>query len=119
MIGSASRINAAVPPRQRVRSGCDLCPARSHVGRSGGTAAMPMDWAFVSPVSPVSPNLELIEEYTMGKQDRQRQVLVGALPAQVRQVGPVQQTCGFKVRHLWWNTGETGETAPPSEPRSR
>ena len=118
MLGSASKNSAGMMAR-RVRFGRSVCPAWSHVQRAGGTANMRAKLAFVSPVSPVSPYLKLREDYKIGKQDGERQGLVGALPAHVRQVGQPQQPCGFKVRPLWWNTGETGETAQPFKPLSR
>ena len=115
MLGLAFK-NSAGMAAPGVRFGRGVRPTQSHVRRTGGTAKPRAKWALVSPVPPVSPNLELIEDNRMGKQDRQRQGLVGPLPAHVRQVGQGQQPCGFKVRPLWWNTGETGGTVQPCHP---
>ena len=39
----------------------------SHLSAEGGTAKVCADWAFVSGVSPVSPNLKLIDRIQSGK----------------------------------------------------
>jgi hypothetical protein len=52
MHGSGSKSNSA---RATTALGA-LCPTLSHVSAAGGTAQMCEDWAFVSVVSPVSPN---------------------------------------------------------------
>jgi hypothetical protein len=109
MLGLASEINTGMSV-QRVRAARGVGPTWSHVRATGGTAKTRADWALVSGVSLVSPYLKLTEDYRTGKQVRHRQPLVAALPPALRQVGQVQQPCGFKVRLQGRDTGETGET---------
>ena len=66
------------------------CPTLSHLSAAGGPAKVCANWAFVSGVSPVSPYLELIDDYRNGERERQRRALVRALPSAPRQVGHVQ-----------------------------
>ena len=56
MLGLASKISAAGPLRQALDWGA--FPSWSRVRDAGGTAKMRADWAFVSGVSLVSPDLE-------------------------------------------------------------
>jgi hypothetical protein len=65
MLGLASKIKATYPPR--VRFGRGGCLTLSHLSAAGGTAKVHADWAFVSGVSPVSPNLKLIDRIQSGK----------------------------------------------------
>ena len=58
MHGSASKIKATYPSRARFGR---VGPMLSHLPAAGGTVKMGADWAFVSGVSPVSPNLKLME----------------------------------------------------------
>jgi hypothetical protein len=55
MIASASNC------KRRVLLWRSRCPGLSHLRAIGGTAKRCADWAFVSGVSPVSPNLKLID----------------------------------------------------------
>jgi hypothetical protein len=59
MSGSASKNKPAHPFGVYVSAGG--CPTLAHMSGAGGTAKRRADWAFVSGVSPVSPNLKLIE----------------------------------------------------------
>jgi hypothetical protein len=59
MSGSASKNKPAHPFGVYVSAGG--CPTLSHMSGAGGTAKRRADWALVSGVSPVSPNLKLIE----------------------------------------------------------
>ena len=95
MPGLASKINAGLSVR-RLRFCRGACLTWPHVKHARGTTKARADWVFVSGVSPVSPNLELIEDHRMGKRDRQRQALIGALPPTLRQVRPAQQPRGFQ-----------------------
>jgi hypothetical protein len=114
MLGSASKIEAASPPR--VRFGRRACPTLSQARAAGGTAKVCVDWAFVSGVSPVSPYLELIDNYRNEDGNRHRQALVGVPARALGQVGQTQQSCAFKVGQQGRDTGETGGTARPSQP---
>jgi len=104
MLGSGSKTKAGISAP---------CPTWSRVRRAGETAKVRVDWAIVSGVSPVSPYLELIYDYRNGEWERHRRALVGALPCALRQVGPVQQPCAFKVRQQGRDTRETGGTVRP------
>jgi hypothetical protein len=95
MLDLVSNVNGGIAA-VRVGLGHSLCPTQPHLVGGGETVKTCAEWVLVSPVSPVSPNLQLIEEYRMGKQERQRQGLVAALPRALRQVRPVQQPCGFQ-----------------------
>jgi hypothetical protein len=108
MLGLASNIKVAWP--LRVYFGRGVRPTWSRARHAGGTAKVCVDWAFVSGVSLVSPYLELIDDYRNGEWERHGRALVGALPCALRQVGPVQQPRGFKVRQQDRDTRETGET---------
>jgi hypothetical protein len=61
MVASASEISVGCKRRVLL---C-RCPGLSHLRAAGGTAKVGADWAFVSGVSPVSPDLKLIDEYRM------------------------------------------------------
>src|SRR5260221_4972240 len=54
--GSRSR------PADQPAPAAGACPTLSHVSGAGETPEMRAKWTFVSRVSPVSPNLELIEK---------------------------------------------------------
>ena len=64
-----SRANAGMAAYW-ARDGRGICPVWSHALGSGGTPKTRVDWAFVSPVSPVSPNSILIDDYRIGELNR-------------------------------------------------
>ena len=111
MLGSASKIKAACT--DRVRFGRRGCPAWSHLSAAGGTAKTCADWAFVSGVSPVSPNLKLIDRIQSGKGTggiSRRQALcaeTGETSAKVPRFSG--ETTG--LRHTWdsWDTPRRGQ----------
>jgi hypothetical protein len=43
------------------------CPTLSHLSAAGRPAQMRADWAFVSPVSAVSPNLKTNRDYRIAE----------------------------------------------------
>jgi hypothetical protein len=86
-----------------------LCPTLSHLSAVGGPAKMRADWAFVSPVSAVSPNLKTNRD-GIAEWRRQRRALVGAFSPTLRQVGRVQHIQAFMVRQPERDTGGTAET---------
>ena len=111
MLGSASKIKAACTARVRFwRRGC---PTLSHLSAAGGTAKRCADWAFVSGVSPVSPNLKLIDRIQSGKGTggiSRRQALcaeTGGTGAKVTRFSG--ETTG--LRHTWdsWDTPKRGQ----------
>jgi len=75
------------------------CPTLSHVSAAGGTAQMCADWAFVSPVSLVSPNLKLIKDYRKGRVEKARKDIS-------RRYAPYAGTTGTSAK----NTSLYGET---------
>lgn len=110
MLGSASKSKATYPAR--VRFGRRSCPTLSHLSAAGGTTKRCADWAFVSGVSPVSPNLKLIDKIQsgigMGGISR-RQALcaeTGGTSANVTRFSG--ETTG--LRHTWdrWDTPKRG-----------
>jgi hypothetical protein len=74
MHGSASKIKATYPSRARFGR---VGPMLSHLPAAGGTVKMGADWAFVSGVSPVSPNLKLIERIQKKKVGNGRKGISG------------------------------------------
>jgi hypothetical protein len=68
MLGLASKIKVAGPPR--VRLGRCVRPRWSHACHAGGTAKTHAEWAVVSGVSPVSRNLKLIDRLRQWKRHR-------------------------------------------------
>ena len=95
MLGSASNVKQDMFSA-RVDLNSSLRLTRSHVWREGGTTKIHAERAVVSPVSPVSPYLQIIEDEKMGNVERQRQALVAALPEKVGQVRLMQQPCGLR-----------------------
>ena len=106
MRGSVSKIKAAHSPR-----GCTDwcgCPTLSHMSGASGTAKRRVDWAFVSGVSPVSPNLKLIDRTQNGigrggiSRRRARCAETGETSAKVTRFSG--ETTG--LRHTWdrWDT---------------
>lgn len=67
----------------------------SQARRVSGTAKVRGIWAFVSGVSLVPPNLELIEKYRNAEWRRQSRAITGATTSLLRQVGQMPQSCGF------------------------
>ena len=122
MLGSASENKRANP--HRVPFGRRGCPTLSHLSATGGTAKGRVDWAFVSGVSPVSPNLKLIDRIQSGKGTggiSRRQALCagtgGTSATMTRFSGETT-----RLRHTWdrWDTakraqGETGATFKPCD----
>ena len=113
MLGSASKIKAACT--DRVRFGRRGCPTLSHMSATSGTTKRCADWAFVSGVSPVSPNLKLIDRIQSGKGTggiSRCQALCaetgGTSPMVTRFSG---ETTG--LRHTWdrWDTPKRGHGA--------
>ena len=95
MFGLASKFNARRSAR-RMRSDRGAGLAWSHVEHTGWTPRTCAERALVSPVSPVSPNLKLIERLRNERWGTAGRALIGATPSALRQVGPVQQSCGFQ-----------------------
>ena len=104
MLGSASKIRVAYHRRDCGRGS----PTLSHLPAAGGTAKVCADWAFVSGVSPVSPNLKLIDRIQSGKGTRgisRRQALcaeTGGTGAKVTRFSG--ETTG--LRHTWDRWGQ-------------
>jgi len=69
---------------------------------------VPADWAFVSGVSPVSPNLKLIHK---AQEMHHGRALVGAPPLALRQVRLAQSPRTIVVRQHGRDADETGGTA--------
>lgn len=108
MLNSASKIKALRLLRKRL--GWVACPTPSRVQAAGGTEKVPADWAFVSGVSPVSPNLKLIEDYRNEEWESHGRALVGATPHALRRVDFAQSPQTIVVRQHGRDTGETGGT---------
>jgi hypothetical protein len=98
MLGSASKTKATYPAR--VRFGRRGCPTLSHMSVAGGTAKRCANWAFVSGVSPVSPNLKLMERIQRKKRGYGRKSIN-------RPQGPCAETGGTGATE----TRASGETA--------
>ena len=122
MLGSASKIKTAYTPS--VHIGGRGSPTLSHLSGAGGTAKVCADWAFVSGVSPVSPNLKLIDRIQSGKGTggiSRREALcagTGGTTATVTRFSG--ETTG--LRHTWdsWDTSkraqrERGATVKPCD----
>jgi hypothetical protein len=101
MLGLASKTKAAGLPR--VGSNRVFVPRRPACVDADGTGKMRANSAFVSRVPPVSPYLELIEDYRKGKWRSHGDALIGPRLPALRQVGPAQRWRGFPV-------GQQGET---------
>jgi hypothetical protein len=100
MHGSASKINATYPSRARFGR---VGPMLSHLPAAGGTPKRCANWAFVSPVSPVSPNLKLIEKKKVG--NGRRGITGGQAPcAETGRTGGI----GVKVTRFYGETAEAG-----------
>src|ERR1022692_2520807 len=100
MHGSASKIDAAYPSRARFGL---VGPMLSHLPAAGGKAKVCADWAFVSGVSPVSPNLKLIERIQRKKRGYGRKGIN-------RPKGPCAETggTGAKVSGVFGETTRAG-----------
>ena len=102
MHGLASKTKATYPAR--VSFGRHGCPVLSHLSAAGGTAKRRADWAFVSGVSPVSPNLKLIERIQKKKVGNGRKGISGGY-------APGAETGGTDGTLRWWFvTGQQTET---------
>ena len=88
MRGLGYNIETGIVGRRRSQRSC---PTLSHISAAGGAVKMRADWAFVSPVSPVSPNLKLIKDNRTAEWRRHGRALVGAMLRTPRQVGRVQR----------------------------
>jgi hypothetical protein len=112
MLGSASKVNAAYPPG--VRFGQRGCPMWSHVADAGGTAKRRADWASVSGVSPVSPNLKLMERIQRRKHGYGRKGVN-------RPKGPCAETggTGAKVSAVFSETAGAGHMWDSWDPSTR
>jgi hypothetical protein len=119
MRGSASKTKA--PRSPRLRLGQRGCPMLSHLSAAGGTAKVCADWAFVSCVSPVSPNLKIIDRIQKRMSGNGRRGITGG-QAPCAETGRTGGT-GAKVtrffdetpgaRHTWdrWDHPTLGEGA--------
>ena len=107
MLGLASKVKAG--HRRRARLAPSACLRWSRAANARGTAKTRADWEFVSGVSPVPPNLKLIDRQQQWK--RHRRPLVGATPPALRQVRQAQAPQTFVVRQQGRDTGETTGTA--------
>jgi hypothetical protein len=111
MLGLASKIKATYPPR--VRFGRGGCLTLSHLPAAGGTAKVRADWAFVSGVSPVSPNLKLIDKIQSGKGtggiSRRQAPCAGTGGTGATVTRFSGETTG--LRHTWdrWDTSKRGQ----------
>ena len=107
MLGLGYNIETGIAGRRR---SWRACPTLSPLSAAGGTAQMCADWAFVSPVSPVSPNLELIKDYRLEEWRRHRRALVSATPPydETGETGPTNTS--IMVRQQGRDTGGTAET---------
>jgi hypothetical protein len=101
MLGSASKNKGAWPPR--VPFGRLGSPMLSHLSEAGGTAKVCANWAFVSGVSPVSPDLKLIERIQRKKRGYGRKGIN-------RPKGPCAETggTGAKVTVIYGETTGVG-----------
>lgn len=117
MLALASKIRTACP--SGTRFGCRVCPTWSRLLGAGETAKRRTEWAVGSGVSPVSPNLKLIGGKELGDWKRHGRVLIDAMPAALRQVGPVQRWHVFVLRQQGRDTGGTGGTARHPSTRGR
>jgi hypothetical protein len=86
-----------------------LCPTLSHLSAVVGPAQVRADWAFVSPVSAVSPNLKTNRD-GIAEWRQQRRALAGAFSPTLSQAGQVQMSQVFVVRQQGWDTGGTAAT---------
>jgi hypothetical protein len=94
-------------------------PTLSHLSRGSGTAKVCANWAFVSPVSPVSPNLKLLERIQKKKVGNGRRGITGgqAPCAETGRTGGtrtmVAGVCGETTGagHAWdsWDPSTLGE----------
>ena len=113
MLGSASKIKTAYTPS--VHIGGRGSPTLSHLSGAGGTAKVCADWAFVSGVSPVSPNLKLIDRIQSGigiggiSRHQALYAETGGTSATVTRFSG--ETTG--LRHTWdsWDTPKRGHGA--------
>ena len=121
MLGSALENKRACPHRVPFRR---CCPTLSHLPAAGGTAKVCADWAFVSGVSPVSPNLKLIDRIQsgigIGGISRRQAPFAGTGGTSAKVTRVSGETTG--LRHTWdsWDTpkrgqGERGATFKPCD----
>jgi hypothetical protein len=112
MHGSASKIKATYPPG--VRFGRRVCLTWSRALGAGGTVKMGADWAFVSGVSPVSPNLKLIDRIQRKNVGYGRKVIN-------RPQGPYAETggTGVKVSAVFGETAGVGHAWDSWDPSKR
>ena len=112
MLGSALENKRACPHRVPFGRGC---PTLSHLSAAGGTAKVCADWAFVSGVSPVSPNLKLIDKIQsgigMGGISRRQALCAGTGGTGATVTRFSGETTG--LRHTWdsWDTPKRGHGA--------
>ena len=112
MRASGSRSKSAFEPSAHPQR---RCPTLSHMPAASGTTKRCADWAFVSGVSPVSPNLKLIDRIQSGigiggiSRHQALYAETGGTSATVTRFSG--ETTG--LRHTWdsWDTPKRGHGA--------
>jgi hypothetical protein len=116
MHGSALKIKGACSPR--LRSARRVGPTLSRVADAGGPTKRCANWAFVSSVSPVSPNLKLIERIQKKKVGNGRKGIIGGKAPCAETGGTSAKVTRFfgettGAGHRWdsWDAPALGEGA--------